>query len=145
MERSETVCFYCGVSYLILHEFHQLHARLAQVEADLQEQRETAQREKAQKEALELGRLEWERALFLKVQRQAEEKEKSTREELEQVWFHLKETKHSIKLVAIFYFSVSLIIFATPDLITSYNYPSEWLIHCSIRPIKFYHVCFQWK
>ncbi|XP_044059113.1 leucine-, glutamate- and lysine-rich protein 1 isoform X4 [Siniperca chuatsi] len=84
MERSETVCCYCGVSYLIFHEFHQLHTRLAQLEAELQELRETAQREKAQREALELGRLEWEGSLHLEMQRQTEEKEKSTREELEE-------------------------------------------------------------
>ncbi|XP_071352838.1 trichohyalin isoform X2 [Trachinotus anak] len=83
MERSETVCRYCGVSYLIYHEFHQLHTRLAQLETELQELRETAQREKAQRETLEQGRLEWERALHLEVQRRAEEKESSIREELE--------------------------------------------------------------
>ncbi|XP_026229693.1 leucine-, glutamate- and lysine-rich protein 1 [Anabas testudineus] len=82
MEHSETVCRYCGVSYLIFHEFHQLQTRLAQQEAELQELRETTQREKAQREALELGRLEWERALHLEVQRRGEEKEKSMREEL---------------------------------------------------------------
>uniref|UniRef100_A0A3Q3L952 Uncharacterized protein n=1 Tax=Mastacembelus armatus TaxID=205130 RepID=A0A3Q3L952_9TELE len=63
MERSETVCCYCGVSYLIFNEFHQLNIQLAQQEAELQELRETAQREKTQREALELGRLEWEKAL----------------------------------------------------------------------------------
>nr|XP_046244564.1 protein LEKR1 isoform X4 [Scatophagus argus] len=83
MDRSETVCCYCGVSYLIFHEFHQLSTRLAQLESELQRLRETAQREKAQREALELGRLEWERALYLDVQQRAEEKEKSTRKELE--------------------------------------------------------------
>ncbi|XP_042270422.1 leucine-, glutamate- and lysine-rich protein 1 isoform X1 [Thunnus maccoyii] len=82
MERSETVCSYCGVSYLIFHEFHQLRTRLAQLEAELQELGETVQREKAQREALELGRLEWERSLQLEVQRKAEEKEKSMKEEL---------------------------------------------------------------
>ncbi|XP_075956665.1 uncharacterized protein LOC142959305 [Anarhichas minor] len=84
MERSETVCRYCGVSYLIFHEFHQLHTRLAQLEEELQGLRESTQREKAQREALELGRLEWEKAFHLEVQRQTVEKEKSTREELEE-------------------------------------------------------------
>ncbi|XP_031146743.1 leucine-, glutamate- and lysine-rich protein 1 isoform X1 [Sander lucioperca] len=84
MERSETTCRYCGVSYLIFHEFHQLHTRLAQLEEELQELRETSQREKAQREALELGRLEWERAFHLEVQRQTEEEEKRVREELEE-------------------------------------------------------------
>uniref|UniRef100_A0A3Q0S714 Uncharacterized protein n=1 Tax=Amphilophus citrinellus TaxID=61819 RepID=A0A3Q0S714_AMPCI len=54
MERSETVCCYCGVSYLIFHEFHQLHTQLAQLKGELQDLREAAQREKAQREALEL-------------------------------------------------------------------------------------------
>lgn len=94
MEHSETVCRYCGVSYLIFHEFHQLRTRLAQLEAELQELSETAQREKVQREALELGRLEWERALQLEVQRQAEEKEKSTREELEE---RSKDTERALK------------------------------------------------
>uniref|UniRef100_A0A3B4FWE0 Uncharacterized protein n=1 Tax=Pundamilia nyererei TaxID=303518 RepID=A0A3B4FWE0_9CICH len=58
MERTETVCCYCGVSYLIFHEFQQLRTELAQLEAELQDLRETAQKEKAQREALELGRLE---------------------------------------------------------------------------------------
>lgn len=84
MEHNETVCRYCGVSYLIFHEFHQLHTRLAHQEAELQELIETTQREKAQREALELGRLEWEKALRLEVQRQAEKKERSIREELEE-------------------------------------------------------------
>ncbi|KAM7399525.1 hypothetical protein PAMP_018792 [Pampus punctatissimus] len=84
MARSETACRYCGVSYLIFHEFHQLHTRLAQLEAELQEVGETAQREKAQREALELGRLEWERALHLEVQRKAKEKEKNMKEELKE-------------------------------------------------------------
>ncbi|XP_030600741.1 trichohyalin isoform X2 [Archocentrus centrarchus] len=83
MERSETVCCYCGVSYLIFHEFHQLHTQLAQLKGELQDLREAAQREKAQREALELGRLEWERALHLEMQRQAEVRERNTREELE--------------------------------------------------------------
>ncbi|XP_038549744.1 leucine-, glutamate- and lysine-rich protein 1 [Micropterus salmoides] len=94
MERSETVCRYCGVSYLIFHEFHQLHTRLAQFEAELQELRETAQREKAQREALELGRLEWERALHLEVQRQALEREKLMREELEE---RNKDTERALR------------------------------------------------
>uniref|UniRef100_A0A671Y9P2 Uncharacterized protein n=1 Tax=Sparus aurata TaxID=8175 RepID=A0A671Y9P2_SPAAU len=77
MERNETICHYCGVSYLVFHDFQQLHARLARIEAELRELRGTAEREKARREALELGRLEWKRALQLEVQRQAEEKDKS--------------------------------------------------------------------
>nr|XP_004561417.2 leucine-, glutamate- and lysine-rich protein 1 [Maylandia zebra] len=84
MERTETVCCYCGVSYLIFHEFQQLRTELTQLEAELQDLRETAQKEKAQREALELGRLEWERALRLEMQRQAGIRERNTREELEE-------------------------------------------------------------
>ncbi|KAM6932991.1 uncharacterized protein lekr1 [Xenentodon cancila] len=84
MERSETVCCYCGVSYLIFHEFHQLQTRLAQLEAELQLLRETAQKEKTRRDALEQGRLEWEKELHLQVQREAEVKEKNTRKELEE-------------------------------------------------------------
>ncbi|XP_047449309.1 protein LEKR1 [Mugil cephalus] len=84
MERTETVCLYCGVSYLIFHEFHQLHTQLAQLEAELQELREAAQREKARCQELELGRMEWEKSLHLEVHRQAEIREQNTRKELEE-------------------------------------------------------------
>ncbi|XP_059188137.1 protein LEKR1 [Centropristis striata] len=94
MEHSETVCRYCGVSYLIYHEFHQLHTRLVQMEEELQELRETIQREKAQREALELGRLEWERAVHLEALRQAEEKEKTVREDIEE---RNKDTERALK------------------------------------------------
>ncbi|KAG7480381.1 hypothetical protein JOB18_049664 [Solea senegalensis] len=83
MERSDTVCQYCGISYLIYHEFHQLNTRLAQLEMELQGLRETAQREKAQREALEMGRVEWERSLNLEVQIKAEKKKNNMKEELE--------------------------------------------------------------
>ncbi|KAM4590002.1 uncharacterized protein lekr1 [Fundulus diaphanus] len=83
MERSETVCRYCGVSYLIFHEFHQLRSQLAQLEAELQDLKETAQREKAQHDALELDRLEWERELQMQMHKQADLREKNASEELQ--------------------------------------------------------------
>ncbi|XP_026169126.1 trichohyalin-like [Mastacembelus armatus] len=90
MERSETVCCYCGVSYLIFNEFHQLNIQLAQQEAELQELRETAQREKTQREALELGRLEWEKAL--QMQQIASEKEMELRDEMEEKTREMERT-----------------------------------------------------
>ncbi|KAM6987332.1 uncharacterized protein lekr1 [Tautogolabrus adspersus] len=84
MEHSETVCSYCGISYLIFHEFHQLQTQVAQLKAELQGLREKAKREKAQQEALELGRLEWERAFNLEGKKQVEVKEKSIRIELDE-------------------------------------------------------------
>ncbi|XP_029134974.2 trichohyalin [Labrus bergylta] len=84
MEHSETVCSYCGISYLIFHEFHQLQTQVAQFKAELQGLREKAKREKAQQEALELSRLEWERAFHLEGRKQVEVKEKSIRRELEE-------------------------------------------------------------
>uniref|UniRef100_A0A3Q3M266 Leucine, glutamate and lysine rich 1 n=1 Tax=Labrus bergylta TaxID=56723 RepID=A0A3Q3M266_9LABR len=76
MKHSETVCSYCGISYLIFHEFHQLQTQVAQFKAELQGLREKAKREKAQQEALELSRLEWERAFHLEGRKQVEVKEK---------------------------------------------------------------------
>uniref|UniRef100_A0A3P8UJX7 Uncharacterized protein n=1 Tax=Cynoglossus semilaevis TaxID=244447 RepID=A0A3P8UJX7_CYNSE len=32
----ETLCRYCGVSYLVYHEFHQLNTRLSQLQAELE-------------------------------------------------------------------------------------------------------------
>lgn len=84
MEHSETLCHFCGVSYLIFHEFHQLQTQLAHLEDELQKLGEEARGQKAQKEALEQGRLEWERTLRLELQRQTQEKEQRMKEELEE-------------------------------------------------------------
>uniref|UniRef100_A0A3B3WFJ1 Uncharacterized protein n=1 Tax=Poecilia mexicana TaxID=48701 RepID=A0A3B3WFJ1_9TELE len=88
MERNETKCDYCGVSYLTLYENRQLQSRLAQLEAELQEWKETAQREKAQLEAWELNRLEQEREL----QSQVDVREKTIRDELEKRYRDMTKT-----------------------------------------------------
>lgn len=92
MSRSETVCRYCGVSYLIFNEFHKLNTKIAQLEDELHKAKGTAQREKAHREAVELGKMEFERMLQLEVQRKANEKEKCMRNELEEKMRQLKKT-----------------------------------------------------
>ncbi|XP_008423546.1 trichohyalin [Poecilia reticulata] len=88
MERNETKCDYCGVSYLTLYENRQLQSRLALLEAELQEWKETAQREQAQLEAWELNGLEQEREL----QAQVDVREKTTRDELEKRYRDMTKT-----------------------------------------------------
>ncbi|XP_053729694.1 protein LEKR1 isoform X2 [Synchiropus splendidus] len=78
MQRSEMVCRFCGVSYLIFHEFRQLQTQITSAEAELQELRRLSEREKARRESLEQGRLEWERALRLQLLGNSEEKQMET-------------------------------------------------------------------
>ncbi|XP_043926760.1 myosin-2 heavy chain-like [Protopterus annectens] len=46
MSRDETVCKYCGVSYLILHEFKKLEEKVKQMEEELELYRGSTEREK---------------------------------------------------------------------------------------------------
>ena len=45
MDKSETACRYCGVSYLIHHEFKKMETQLAVLQAELTAMKGCAQRE----------------------------------------------------------------------------------------------------
>ncbi|XP_058243002.1 protein LEKR1 isoform X2 [Hemibagrus wyckioides] len=76
MEQEETTCRYCGVSYLILHEFQRLQERLREVERELERER---------------GRVERERDSWRERERESVERERESRDKLQHSHLQLEE------------------------------------------------------
>uniref|UniRef100_A0A4X2LML9 Leucine, glutamate and lysine rich 1 n=1 Tax=Vombatus ursinus TaxID=29139 RepID=A0A4X2LML9_VOMUR len=53
MSRDETVCKYCGVSYLILHEFKLMEEKMKAMEADMKFYQGSVDRERSLQEKLQ--------------------------------------------------------------------------------------------
>lgn len=62
MPRDETVCKYCGVSYLILHEFKLLEDKVKALEKELHFYQGSVEREKRLQEELHCLRQEHEQS-----------------------------------------------------------------------------------
>ncbi|XP_069831396.1 protein LEKR1 isoform X2 [Dendropsophus ebraccatus] len=90
MPRDETVCKYCGVSYLILHEFKLLEDKMKALEKELLLYKGSVEREKRLQEELEYLRQEHD---------QSKNDSKSKAERLKMVLLQLKEKEDEVQVV----------------------------------------------
>ncbi|XP_071999044.1 protein LEKR1 isoform X1 [Engystomops pustulosus] len=90
MPRDETVCKYCGVSYLILHEFKLLEDKVRALEKELQIYQGSAEREKRLQEELYCLRQELE---------QSKNDSESKTERLQIVLLQLKEKEDELQVL----------------------------------------------
>ncbi|XP_040205168.1 leucine-, glutamate- and lysine-rich protein 1 isoform X1 [Rana temporaria] len=86
MPRDETVCKYCGVSYLILHEFKLLEDKVKALEKELQFYQKSVEREKRLQEELHSLSQEHE-------QSKADSKSKTQRLQIAEMQLNAKENK----------------------------------------------------
>ncbi|XP_066456348.1 protein LEKR1 isoform X3 [Eleutherodactylus coqui] len=90
MPRDETVCKYCGVSYLILHEFKLLEDKLNAMEKELHIYQGRAEREKRLQEELHCLRQEYE---------QSKNDSESKTERLQIAILQLKEKEDEVQVL----------------------------------------------